>query len=232
MKRRGVTLLELLVAAILAVSVVAGLAMAFQVAVHHEIGFDRPRQQYEAVTDFQTKLRSLLSRAYISSNVNDLVTVFKSMQDSQIAGSADRLTWTAIGLKPSGAALDLDETDFDQRNKDVGPIGGITEVSVSTTPIGTGAGNLQGLFIRTQTPADEDHDYGGYEQLLTDQVQSIMFEFLDGGNWVTTWDSDTDRRLPTAVRVTYTLTSDTSTSRSFIVRLVNSNPDQQQGAQQ
>lgn len=55
-----------------------------------------------------------------------------------------------------------------------------------------------------------------------DQMSEILFEFWDGTQWITSWDTDSDgRRLPAAVRVTYRVSSDTD-EHSFVVRIPTS----------
>jgi hypothetical protein len=43
------------------------------------------------------------------------------------------------------------------------------------------------------------------EQLLSDQVVGLAFEFFDGLQWLSQWDSELDGGLPVAVRVTLTI---------------------------
>jgi len=218
MKRRGVTLLELLVSSILAAAIVSALSMAFSVAAKHQQTYARPRIEAEARIYFEDRLRSLISRAYLSSDDADTVTLFRTDSDTQGDGGSDRLTFTIEGQKWNYGAMDDASTDFESRNDTWGPVGGLTEVSIGTTPQGE-AGSRTGLFVRTQTPADADHEQGGYEQVLDDQVATLSFEVLDEtGNWTASWDSTTTRTMPTGVRVTYTLL-DSDSSRTFVVRL-------------
>ncbi|MBS1714239.1 MAG: hypothetical protein JST30_07865 [Armatimonadetes bacterium] len=221
MKRRGVTLLELLVSSILAAAITSALSMAFSVAAKHQQTYARPRVEAELRTYFEDRIRALVSRALLSPDDADTVTVFRTDTDSQGDGASDRLTFTIEGQRWNYGAMDDSSTDFESRNETWGPVGGLTEVSIGTTAQGE-AGSRTGLFVRSQTPADSDHEQGGYEQVLDDQVASVSFEVLDEtGNWTASWDSSTSRTLPTGVKVSYTLLDDPDTVRSFVVRLRN-----------
>jgi hypothetical protein len=76
------------------------------------------------------------------------------------------------------------------------------------------------LFLREQRPADSDPTQGGEESLLNPDLRDIRFEFYDGSDWVDSWDSRNDQKgkLPSAVRVSYVLNSE-SLQRTFIIRL-------------
>ena len=108
-------------------------------------------------------------------------------------------------------------------------MGGPVEVSISTTAVGNPTGNNQsGLFERVQRPSDADATQGGTESLLTPDVDSIGFQFWDGAEWLTSWDTTSTttgqlNRLPAAVEVTYVLKSDpTKTQKTFIVMIPES----------
>jgi prepilin-type N-terminal cleavage/methylation domain-containing protein len=120
----------------------------------------------------------------------------------------DRLTFTttAPGV-PLAAQASAD--DFETQQQNSGPVGGISEVSLSTTAVG-GAGDKTGLFERVQRPSDGDSTQGGTESVLSAEVQSIGFQFWNGTQWQTTWDSTgtETHHLPAAVLVSYTLIGD------------------------
>ena len=118
------------------------------------------------------------------------------------------LVFTSLGKTIDGAFLRSDETDFETLNEQFGPQGGVAEVSISLNPIGSDAQG-EGLFIRIQNPADGDPTQGGSEQLLFPGVIDAQYEFWDGINWATTWDSILgQRRLPAAVRMSFTMDGD------------------------
>lgn len=225
--RRGVTLLELLTVLVIAVLLAAGLAESFSAAVHYQLNARAPRQTFRAQADFEDRLRNAIARAFVDSDLANDHTYFIGRVDATGNNANDsgtgstELIFTTEGASLPGLAAESPDTDFQVRNETLGPIGGVTENRMALTPIGE-AGNTQGLFLRKQTPADEDPDQGGFESVLSDQVTSISFEFYDGTDWVAEWDTQTaDRRLPAAVRITYTLLDD-ETSHVLIVKLRNS----------
>ncbi len=216
------------------------LAGAFAAAVQYQTHVPDSRRTFLAQSSFENRLRDLLGRAYMDEDQANLNTCF-------IAGTGDgsttsdtttpdTITFTTIGRPIPGTFQSSTETDFEKRNQSLGTAGGVAEVRLGLTPIGD-PGTHTGLFIREQLPADEDHDQGGYESVLSEEVDSIGYEFFDGLDWITTWDSTQgERRLPAAVRVTYTFAGD-SVQHVLVVRLRNSdvtfnNPIQTAGGAQ
>ena len=67
------------------------------------------------------------------------------------------------------------------------------------------------------------------ESVLESSVTSIGFEFYDGTEWTAAWDTTETggtRRLPAAVKVSYTLATDTQNlTHSFVVPLPTSDVD-------
>jgi hypothetical protein len=105
------------------------------------------------------------------------------------------------------AALNSQD-DFETQQAARGPVGGLTEVSLGTTPIGN-AGDKSGLFERIQRPSDSDPTQGGMESVLAPEITSIGFQFYDGTQFISAWDTTTgSRRLPSAVQVSYKLKGD------------------------
>lgn len=229
MKRRGITFIEVVISAALTAIIVGAIAVAFSLTIRHEMNFRVPRETYETRLALESRIKNVISQVYINADANDEGTYLIAGNPSDLDASAATtgLTFTILGSRPSSAAIESQTEEFETRNQNYGPIGGLTEVSLSTTPVGD-AGDLQGLFLRTQTPADTDTTQGGYETLLSDQVSSIRFEFLDGTEWVTEWDTTTDRRLPAEIRVYYTLQNEPDAENIIDVRV----PLQIQEAQQ
>ena len=58
-------------------------------------------------------------------------------------------------------------------------------------------------------------------------MTQLGFEFYDGIEWVTVWDTlNSTRRLPAAVRVSYTLSTDSEAqTHTFVVPLAASDVD-------
>lgn len=233
MTRRGLTLIELMVVLLISVIITVAVMSAYTFAIESQQR--QQAQQNEAASRhrLEDRLTELLRLTYVSPRATTDAGFFiaESGQDSQpgqglglLGGSADTLTFTIAGDGVPYAALASDET-FEEQNRTLGPQGGIAEIEVSTTAVGD-PGDRTGLFVRTQRPADGDPTQGGTETVLDPTVNSISFEFWDGEAWQAEWDTRTQnetRRIPAAVRVTYTRTGDPEgQNRVFIVRLPSS----------
>jgi type II secretory pathway pseudopilin PulG len=209
-KSRGVTLLELLIALILIVMVTGAVTRSFILSLDYEQRLRESRQVGDRYRNFEDRLSNLLKRAYLSTDGNDSSTYFIGA-DVQAESASDTptesLTFTIAGTRVP-ANLMNSQDDFETLNDRVGPQGGVAEVTLGMTPIGQ-ATVQDGLFIREQRPSDGDPSQGGTEEVFSTDVDSIQFEFYDGAQWLPNWDTRTgQKRLPSAVRVTYKLTDD------------------------
>ena len=220
-KQRGITLLEILVTLIASAILIVGVALSYEVAISWQRRAPEKREAMEKIYRFQDRLISLIENAYISSDENDAETYFMTGTGDEISDDASSLVFTSTGDNPSEAYLNADsEAEFETLNETYGPQAGITEISLSLTPVGA-APVSNGLFIREQRPADGDETQGGKESLLNPDVETIFFEFWDGTEWATSWTTDEIRRLPAAVRVTYRI-ADEDADRILVIRLKNS----------
>jgi prepilin-type N-terminal cleavage/methylation domain-containing protein len=236
-RSRGLTLIELLISLMMSSIIIVAVASSYVSAIRFQAQSRKVTETRESRIRLEQRLRDLLKGAYVSSVATDPLTYMlgESTGDSATAGAADTLTFTTISEGFSTAGI-TDEDDFSTAQDRIGPQGGISEVSFSTVPIGGTAQNLQGLFVREQRPADGDPSQGGYESLLDPDVKSIQFEFYNGTEWATTWSTsgvnpgtgvdasgEEGRRIPSAIRVTYTLSTDPDDMQHmFIVRLPHS----------
>lgn len=226
MTRRGVTLIELLVVIAIIGILTIGITRAYTSSIDYDSRVRAGRSEAATVRAFEDQITSLLQHAELSSDTTVTSSFFiGSMgngvdpnQTSMAGGNADTIIFTVAGTRISSELLNSDD-DFETQNKDHGPQGGVTEVDISMTPIGTPQ-NTGGVYLRQQRPADGDPTQGGYESRLNADVESIQFEFFDGTLWQQTWDtrSMTTQRLPSAVRVTYRLKGETD-DRIFVVNL-------------
>lgn len=230
MRRRGITLIELLTAMALSGIVILGLVTVFGEAVQQQLTDGQRREEFEQSIGFEDRVRHLISHSYLSMVEGDQNTFFigRTVSGSSIGNNAaDELVFTTLGTGIPGQALTTTEVDFDARNEQFGPIGGPVEIAITKNPIGQG-GDSTGVFLREQKPSDSDPEQGGFESVLDDGIESVSFEFFDGNDWVSEWDSLVTRALPLAVRVSYTRVEDTETVRVFVVRLQNEAPAQPQ----
>ena len=222
MRRRGITLIELLLALTIAslVMMVAGGAMTFGSRTVQTLG--RGRDAVARRVAFENDLADLFSHAFVDPDSSNTSTFFVCGASSgEIGGEAsstdnNSVTFTVLGRRlPS--ALVASEDDFEANNDKYGAAGGTTEIGLSTSAVGTDAADRAGLFLREQTPSDGDPTQGGLESVLSPDVDTISFEFYDGTDWQTSWDTTTMsvRRIPSAVRVTYKFT-DEETERVLV----------------
>lgn len=224
MNRRGTTLLELLVVIVMVALITVGATAAFSVAVDYHTRAVPERERRAARRQFERSLRDLLERAHVSTDADTffLMGTAGAASGSTSNEAAESLTFTISGTAISGAALDSTD-DFETANASLGPQGGWVEVHLSTTPYGE-PGDRDGLFLREQRPADGDPTQGGTERLFFPGLASITFEGFDGFQWTELWDTTAqdEPRLPSAVRVTYTMSDDEETSYTFLVRVPRS----------
>lgn len=206
----GLTLLEVLVAMGIGGIVVAASAVAFRAGVDHLNFSQRILAAEQSKSDWTSGMRQTISCALLSTDTNDTKSFFiASSDDASSDLGATRLTFTSAYASIPGGSLDSALT-FDDVHDTYGPLGGLAEVSYSTVAIGD-AGTSTGMFERIQRPVDADPLQGGLESLVNADVSEIGFQFWDGAEWLTEWDSRTgSRRLPAAVRVQYRLTSEPS----------------------
>ncbi len=212
-RSRGLTLLELLIAGVIVGFLTAALVRAYAAGATYPERLRQGRDVELSAGSFDEKLSSLIRRATLSPDVNETASFFEGSAGGASGGgtnvgNADTITFTAAGIKPSAAVL-TSQDDFETSNQTYGPQGGVQEISISTTPVGQGSAS-SGLFERKQIPADGDPTQGGNESVMNPNVTSISFEFWDGTQWLTAWDTATmaTKRLPAAVRVTYQIQND------------------------
>ncbi len=249
MKRRsGLTLIELLVVCAMMGFIITGALTALTQTARFQQRMEGAVDRDSTNMAFEEKLVSLLKGAEVSASAANQDSFFigqagnlteagvssgsgglstGNLSTGNLAlpgGAADTLIFTTAGQAVSDATLKL-EDDWETQNQHFGPQGGIEEVQLGPTPVGTADGQT-GLFLREQRPADADPSQGGNESVLNAEIKSIQFEFWDGATWQTTWDTRTmsgARRIPAAIRVTYVLNSDsTDQNHVVVVQLPNS----------
>ena len=286
-KVAGLTLIELLVAAMMFALVAVALSRAFWFALRYEVNAPAQRERFASQIRFEDRLRAILQQAYISSSTSDLTTYVIGTEGGQnpngspnltaamaapgtaaatatntattstgspnTGGNSDGIVLTVIGQQippnylqatgvpmtdtnadtsPTGGVQNFQqsnsmpngqtiESDLEQLNADFGAQGGVTEISITQTPVGDPGQYNGALYIRTQRPADADYTQGGTEQVFDDGIQKLQFEFFDGLNWDGGWDTTQSgmHYLPAAIRVHYWLKTDPDTEHIFVVRI-------------
>lgn len=220
MRRRGFSLIEVMVVLALSAVLTLTIARAFVHATEMERAFAVSRESEAQAREFEETIRTLIESASLSRSAATLESFFMAGAVS-LGGdgiTSDSLTFTAV-KRPMDAVIGSG-LDFETINERFGPPGGIEEVSLSLTPVGN-PGERSGLFLRTQMPADSEPSQGGYERLLLEGVQSLRFEFFDGASWVGAWDTTTQTtpRLPAAVKMYYTTSDQQEVERVITVRV-------------
>ncbi len=223
-KSAGFTLLELLISMSMAVVLAGAIAFAFSDAMK----LQESNQQRETVHDqtgaMEHELTEAIEGAMLSSSATDQTCFFRGTNDA--GGSdlgCDRLTISSTYPGVPIRSLDSTDTYLDQQSN-YGPVGGLTEMSFGINAVGSPPSGQSGLFERIEHPSDTDPTQGGYETLLDPDVTQMGFQFWDGTEWDSEWDTTTGtRRLPQAVQVSYRLTSDLNdTPHVFVVIVLSS----------
>jgi prepilin-type N-terminal cleavage/methylation domain-containing protein len=239
-RNAGLTLIELLITVAIMALLAAAVAAAFVAGLDAERTGARRRDAQRPTATVERRITALLLGAKLGTSATDRTTYFvgDNVGDTlgpvgatgsgvpnpggTLGGDGDmgcsRLTFTTAADDVPMRARD-DADDFETQQTKNGPVGGIAEVEWATTPLGD-AGDKTGLYQRLQRPSDGDPSQGGTETLLDAQIDQIGFQFWNGTDWVTTWDTinGTQRRLPAAVRVQYTLSGEPKgTPHAFVV---------------
>lgn len=223
MRRRGITLVEMLLAIAISAILWGAVLRAYVVGSNYERRLREGNDPEIVRLSFESRLTNLLQHAYVSPDTNDTTTYFTTTpQGSTIStqgAAADTVVFTTTGLRIAGAVMETTD-DFETANQTFGPQGGVAEIALSLTPTGQPPENQTGLFIRQQNPSDGDTSQGGKEAVFDPNITSIQYEFWDGTAWQTAWDTATtdSRRLPAAVRVTYRVSGETA-DRVLVIQI-------------
>lgn len=233
--KRAFTLIELLIGSLCAAIIALTTTFAFANSLNMNSKLEFARNQRTRAYQFEKSVTTLLERAYLTTTATDRTTYLLGSSrapsvipsdlgqtgangntGSSSNGSADTLTFTVLGRRLPAVLVNSTD-DFSTLNQRFGPQGGVSEIQLSTTSV-SGPSGKTGVFLRSQTPSDGDPSQGGFQELLSDAVSTLSFEFFDGSTWQTSWDTTTDRRLPTAIRITYQFDGEQN-SHIFVVRL-------------
>ncbi len=223
---RAFTHVELVVTVAILGLIAVGVSAAFDAGIQFQTKVLPARADLEAKRAIEERLRDLLARAYVDPSSEEATGVFiaylsdRASLSGEAGAMPDSLVFSSAGKPPRGAYLAAAD-DFETLNEKFGPQGGIAETSLSLAPIGE-TEQTDGVFLREQRPIDTDPYQGGYESVLTAEIEALGFEFWDGTAWVVEWDTSTmpEARLPAAIRVSYRFASDPQDElRSMIVRV-------------
>lgn len=227
-RRRGLTLVELLVALALSAILLVAIGYAFTTGIDIDRLHAERRLRARRTDLVDERLRQLIQGAKLRETADDTETTFfvGLLEGGDDSLGADRLTFTTTA-PPVSLVTQASADDFETQNQLQGPEGGLAEVSLGLQPVGA-APEGTGLYERFQRPTDTDPEQGGTESLLSPDIAQIGFQFWDGTQWVTEWDTQNggERRLPAAVLVRYLLTGDdTGQVRQLMVPVPGSDID-------
>lgn len=183
--------------------IIGAIGTALKLTIDYSVSTPARLTAFQNEIQYRRTLEGLFTGAFLTTDEEDRMSFFVASNSGTQVGDADTVTWVTMSKNPEGGFLTSDSEDFEQLHEQYGPQGGNSEVSISLSPVGD-AGDRSGLFLRIQTPADGDSTQGGTETLLVDGITSATYEFWDGTQWITTWDTINggSRRLPAAVRIT------------------------------
>ncbi|MFM9873602.1 MAG: type II secretion system protein GspJ [Fimbriimonadaceae bacterium] len=204
MKKRGFTLIEMVIALTMSMLIIGSIVTAFEISTQYQRTTPDRLNAFQESLQSRKTLDTLFRGAYISADTLDLQSYFVAADSTGQSTSADGLVFTTLCKPVSGGYLLSESTDSEELHDQFGPQGGISEVSLNITPVGSPTNDQSGLFLRIQTPSDGDPTQGGTEQLLIAGVTSVTYELWDGLQWATTWDTINGgtRRIPSAIRLT------------------------------
>ncbi|MCG9895562.1 MAG: type II secretion system protein GspJ [Fimbriimonadaceae bacterium] len=206
MTRRGLTLIELIIAIAGMVILTLALSAAYSAALGWQSRSTPPPVSPDL--SLEQRVRNLLRTAFITSDEADTGSYFIGNSSTNDSASSDTLTFVRLPDPPDRAyrAARIEDSTTEDLNDRFGVQGAPQEVSLS--PVGIGdAPTQEGFFLRIQSPSDGDPTQGGRQSVLDENLASVRFEFFDGQDWQPTWDTQETgfpRRLPSAVRMTYT----------------------------
>lgn len=241
-RRRGFTLVELLIVLVITALLASAIGYAFTAELTLQRVQEARRADQSRSEATERDITRLLQGAKLSPAVDEppapaggapaaqtqaaeRTTYFLGVSEGGAGDlGCDRLTWTTTAPGVPLAALGSAD-DFEAQQGARGPVGGLAEVSLGTTPVGDARGRA-GLFERLQRPADADSSQGGFEWVLDPQVARVGFQFWDGQGWDSVWPVASAPRLPGAVRVSYTLRGQPDSDvRVFVVPIPASDVD-------
>ncbi len=191
MRRRGFTLIEVMVAASILAVMGAIVFGSFERAY-------KEKQEVEAVDDRYAQVRGALDRmaseisvAFLSEHFDrtryqQRPTLFKGKDD----GDDDQLIFTAL----ANERFEPDEKTSDQV---------VLKYSLDRDP----DGDYQSLYRRTNPIIDENAERKGRRQVLCEHVKGLDFKYWDStqNDWVDEWDAskpEHDGVLPERVKIT------------------------------
>ena len=196
----GFTLMEVMIAASI-VAIMGGLIYgSFGPMLRAKEVIEAESEHYRAIQVSLSRMGREISMAFFSNDFDHARYRDKSDAPTFFTGERDHLEFTSFAhQRRYKDAKESDQALFDYhmgRDPDAELDGNDGDV----------------LLRREKVVLDESPDRGGVEQVLSEDVKKLEFEYYDSEKkeWVEEWDTRRERdRLPERVRITLTSTDET-----------------------
>lgn len=219
-RRSGYTLLEFLVAMVIAGTIAPGVILALRagtVALERAEARAARLQVVRAVFDLMTRdIRyATLSPAFASTQTSTTGTGADTTADT----STEQTTTWFVGTDDTSGNVSVDSLEIIARSGRISyaemisnnppdvvlePPGDLVQVAYSLEPAATG--NTFVLIRRHRTPPSPDGDRTDLtvEEVVAEGLSGLDLSYYDGTEWLDSWDTtlDTEAGLPLAVRIT------------------------------
>ena len=177
MSRRGVTLIEVMVALTIFAMISTMVYSAFSTTARHKVAAEEQLDRYHMLSSSLERMAREISMAYVSNhrNANSSLNVMETAFHGHDHGDRDRLDFTSFShqrLYRNAHESDQNEISYFMTRHPEHP-------------------NQWVLARREQNRPDEDAEHGGNVEILIDDVRSLQIEYLEPGTyrWVREWDA-------------------------------------------
>lgn len=201
--RRGFTLVELVVAAVVAALVAGSASMALSQLLNLKARSAGREQAFG---------RADAAAASIARDVEN------TLRDYDLTFAKVAVTDGGDDAQAKDEILLLGHSARRARARDDTPEGGEYELQYRVAPLNSDP-KSSALWRRIDPAHDDSIDAGGVASALVAGVSGLQIQAYDGDQWLETWDSDNDG-LPHAVRVTVTAKSDDGRVTAMARRVV------------
>jgi general secretion pathway protein J len=196
----GFTLMEVMIAATI-VAIMGGLIYgSFGPMLRAKEVLEAESEHYRATQVALSRMSREISMAFFSNDFDHTRYRDKSDMPTFFTGEGDRLQFTSFAhQRRYKDAKESDQAMFDYH------MGRDPDADLDDD-------GRDVLVRREKVVLDENWARGGVEQVLSDDVKKIQFEYYDDSRheWVDEWDTRRDRdRLPERVRITLTAPDET-----------------------
>lgn len=177
MNRRGVTLIEVMVALTIFAMISTMVYSAFSTTSRHKRRAEEDLDRYHMLASALERMAREISMAYVSThrNANSSLNVMETAFHGHDHGDHDRLDFTSF----SHQRLYRNAHESDQN-----------EISYFMTRHPEDSSRWV-LARREQNRPDDDAEHGGHVEILIDDVKSLQIEYLEPSTyrWVRDWDA-------------------------------------------